>query len=203
MLHIPSIPSVIIINLNNKIIENYQINPKIGFNYNKFYATKSNFDSIDTLENISPTEFFILFYGTFDDLWKFNLDLDSGVYNVYNYSFDNDFIAINISYKNFIYNFYSPFFVFNNELNYIISINISTPDVNSNTLNTMVKYNKIPNLIFWWEPWSFYNFSSILEYNHTTPWYIYRKYRLSMWSNWHVLEDRFSIFFIVFFFILA
>lgn len=47
--------------------------------------------------------------------------------------------------------------------------------------------------LIWWEPWSYhtYNVNLVSSYN---PWELYTKYRLSIWTNWHILEDRICLF---------
>jgi hypothetical protein len=57
-------------------------------------------------------------------------------------------------------------------------------------------------IVFWWEIWSFYNLTENLEKNENTPWYMYKQYKYSIWNNWHILEERISLFFIIFYIIL-
>lgn len=64
------------------------------------------------------------------------------------------------------------------------------------------KINKKNRIIFWWDAWSFSNPITSLETIPDTPWNMYKKYRLSIWTNWHVLEERIVLFLIIFYFIL-
>jgi len=51
--------------------------------------------------------------------------------------------------------------------------------------------------ITWSEPWSFHTFNfdnntkTAISYN---PWDPYSKYRLSIFTNWHILEERICLF---------
>lgn len=70
------------------------------------------------------------------------------------------------------------------------------------------KKKKIPStnsnkkIIFWWEIWSYSNFifESIEKIKISTH-FFYKKYRLSIWTNWHILEERIIILFIIIFFL--
>lgn len=64
---------------------------------------------------------------------------------------------------------------------------------------------------FYWE--NFYNINnqeiwelninvSKLELKKNLPWNLYYKYKLSLFFTWHVLEDRISIFIIIFIYLL-
>lgn len=64
------------------------------------------------------------------------------------------------------------------------------------------KINKKNRVVFWWDAWSFANTITSLEKIPDTPWSMYKKYRLSIWTNWHVLEERIVLFLIIFYFIL-
>ena len=64
------------------------------------------------------------------------------------------------------------------------------------------KINKKIKIIFWWEIWSYFNSTSKLENTFNTPWNMYKKYRYSIWNNWHILEDRICLFIIFFLFYL-
>ena len=57
-------------------------------------------------------------------------------------------------------------------------------------------------IIFWWDAWSFANTRTSLENISDTSWNMYKKYRLSIWANWHVLEERIVLFLIIFYFML-
>jgi hypothetical protein len=63
--------------------------------------------------------------------------------------------------------------------------------------NSTVKIKNTP--IFWWETWSYYIIAqNPMENKLNSTWNNYRKYRLSIWNNWHILEDRILIFLLIF-----
>ena len=47
--------------------------------------------------------------------------------------------------------------------------------------------------LVWWEPWSYHTYN-INFVSSSNPWDLYTKYRLSIWTNWHILEDRICLF---------
>lgn len=50
--------------------------------------------------------------------------------------------------------------------------------------------------IFWWDPWSYVNDYYALYDRKIFVWYTYERYLLSIFGNWHILENRILIFFI-------
>jgi hypothetical protein len=63
--------------------------------------------------------------------------------------------------------------------------------------NSAIKIKNTP--IFWWETWSYYIITqNPMENKLNNTWNNYRKYRLSIWNNWHILEDRILIFLLIF-----
>jgi hypothetical protein len=53
--------------------------------------------------------------------------------------------------------------------------------------------------IFWWETWSYCTITqNSMENELNSTWNNYKKYRLSIWNNWHILEDRILIFLLIF-----
>lgn len=60
---------------------------------------------------------------------------------------------------------------------------------------------KFNNLIIQ-EIWEVNVFKSKLEGKKNLPWNIYYKYKLSLFYTWHVLEDRISLFLVIFLFFL-
>lgn len=69
------------------------------------------------------------------------------------------------------------------------------------TLRQIIRIPK-SNTIFWWDAWSFYTSNYNFSYLKDTPWEAYYKYKLSIWSNWHILEERICLFIIYFYFFL-
>ena len=57
------------------------------------------------------------------------------------------------------------------------------------------------NTIFWWEIWSFFNYNIELEKINNTVWSSYKLYRLSIWNNWHILEERICLFLTIIYFL--
>ncbi len=78
--------------------------------------------------------------------------------------------------------FYKKFFFFNFNFNL-------------NFIKNSKKNQKI-----WIEIWNIDTKISKLENIPNTPWNLYLKYKLSMLNSWHILEERFFIFFIIFLF---
>lgn len=56
------------------------------------------------------------------------------------------------------------------------------------------KYYKKKKLINWWEIWSFYNVGNNTNYENRNN---YIKYELSIWLNWHILENRIFLLFLI------
>lgn len=52
----------------------------------------------------------------------------------------------------------------------------------------------------WVDIWNIDTEISKLENIEHSPWNLYFKYKLSMITSWHILEERFLIFFIIFLF---
>lgn len=50
----------------------------------------------------------------------------------------------------------------------------------------------------WIEIWNIETNISSLENNKDLSWNLYLKYKLSMVNSWHILEERFLIFFLIF-----
>nr|QIB71995.1 hypothetical protein [Gruberia lanceolata] len=69
------------------------------------------------------------------------------------------------------------------------------------TLRQIIRIPKTNN-IFWWDAWSYYTPGCDFSYLKDTPWEMYYKYKLSIWSNWHILEERICLFLIYFYFFL-
>jgi len=96
------------------------------------------------------------------------------MYKVYDFFSDYHFIYIYI----FIYIFIFIEYVFSLKFNFFFKIN---------------KFNKI----YWVEIWNIDTKISNLENLKGSPWNLYLKYKLSMINSWHILEERFLIFFII------
>ena len=50
----------------------------------------------------------------------------------------------------------------------------------------------------WVEIWNIETVITSLEYKNGLSWNMYLKYKLSMINSWHILEERFLVFFLLF-----
>ena len=64
--------------------------------------------------------------------------------------------------------------------------------------NSKFSFKKIKTKkIHWVEIWNIDTKISKLEKNKNTSWYLYYKYKLSIITSWHILEERFLIFIVI------
>jgi len=79
-------------------------------------------------------------------------------------------------------------------INSIVSEEIDTPIKNIEFLRQNITKFKQP---LWVEIWNINTVITNLEDDKNLSWNLYFKYKLSMIKSWHILEERFLIFFLL------